>query len=171
MRKHDKWWVIGACIVIISLAVYNYFTNPDFWVFSATNGITLLVAVIVSFFLVQRKADKKNQIDALVKLLYAIQSIVGDKATYMITADTDPNTLTMRKRQLSNYVDILLKHADAFGISKEAAFISEKVEEYASIIGNHIDDLSFLSQSSKDLRRPLELIDTKIYEAIFNLYG
>lgn len=171
MRKYDKWWVIGACAIIVLLAIYNCFTNPNFWILSVANCMTLLVAVVVSFFLVQKKADTKNQKDALAKLLYAIQTIVGDKSTYVITTDTDPNTLTMRKRQLSNYVSILLMHADAFGISKEAAFISEKVEEYASIIGNHIDDLSFLSQSTKDLRRPLELIDTKVYETIFNLYS
>ena len=170
MKKHDTWWVISACAIILVLAAYNHFTNPDFWVLSAANCLTLLVAVIVSFFLVQRKADKNNQKDALVKLLYAIQSVVGDKATYVITTDTDSNTLTMRKRQLNNYVSLLNNHADAFGISKEAAFISEKVDEYSSIIGNHIDDLSFLSQSTKDLRRPLELIDTKVYETIFNLY-
>ena len=52
MRKHDKWWVIGACAIIVLLAIYNCFTNPNFWILSVANCMTLLVAVVVSFFLV-----------------------------------------------------------------------------------------------------------------------
>ena len=144
--------------------------NPDFWSCSITNCLTLLVAVLISFFLAQKRADRKSQKDALVKLLNAIQGLVDTKDAYQIHENDDPNVLTMRKRQLNNYVGILKENANKFGLENEAAFIFERVEEYSEFLGNHIDDLKYLEKSSKDLRRPLELIDTKIYEMIFKLY-
>ena len=172
MRKGEgRLAVLASTIVIVVLGIYNMIYNPSFWNCSFANCLTLLVAVFISFFLVQKRADRKNQKDALVKLLNAIQDLADTKDAYEVHENDDPNTLTMRKRQLSNYAGILKKNADQFGITDEATFINDKVEEYADFLGNHIDDLNYLSHSAKDLRRPLELRDSKIYEIIFKLYG
>lgn len=55
-------------------------------------------------------------------------------------------------------------------IAADVDFIYEKFDEYKELIGNHINDPGYLQNSSFELKRPIMLISTKLFEIAFGLY-
>ena len=172
MRKGKGFGiVIVSAIVIVGLSIFNLCKyKTEFLTISISSCLSLLVAIFVSYFLVQKRTDLNSQRDSYSKLLLKIQAIADEKEAYEISENTDINTLTMRKRNLNNYSRIMLEYSERFGLKTEAEFIDEKIKEYSTFMGNHLDDLPYLAKSSKELRRPLELIDAKIIEMLIKIY-
>lgn len=165
------------CIIVIGAGIYSWCHHPDqFWSYSIANCLTLLVAVMLSFFYAQRQAaidrnqaELRKQKDAAIRLLEALEQTITTQSAYVVTKENGSEQLTMTKRRMSNYIETIKKNVTDFGIDKEISFIEERFKEYSDLIGNHIDDLEHLERSQKDLLRPLELIQAKIYDAIFAL--
>lgn len=181
-KKHSGI-TVGAVVVVLGLAIivggiYNAVKYPcTFWQMTFGNCLTLLIALFLSFFFVQRKAeqdrvkaDQRKQKEAAIRLLEALQDVVLSKAAYEVTKETGTEPLTMTKRRISNYLDTLKKNANGFGIDAEIEQLDGYLKEYSSLIGNHIHSVDELQNCSKDLLRPLELIDEKIFEMIFVLH-
>lgn len=124
----------------------------------------------VSFLLVQRQTDRRNQKEAIIRILSCIQQLVNDPAAWEIADETYQAELTMRKRKISNLINILEEESKAFNIGKDVIFIKDKFTEYADFMGNHISDLDYLKRSKLELQRPLDLIYCKIFETQMTLY-
>ena len=176
--KGVLWLAVIAGVLILGAGAISWVIHPHgFWKLTIGNVLTLLVAVMLSFLFVQwkaekdrEKADKREQKEAAIRLLGAMQELIADKAAYEVSKNEDVQVLTTIKRRLSNYIKILEEHSAGFGLDREIEFIKEKFNEYDSFIGNHMSDVAYLEKSSCDLRRPLDLIDYKIYEMIFILH-
>lgn len=171
-RSFNKWVLIpiAASLAILGCALCSILNGNDFWTFNVANCLTLLITVWLSFYIVQRNSAVKNQKEALIRLLAAIQSVATDEKSYIISENDDKKMLTMRKRKLSNYLSVLTEYGRNLCDKEDIQFVSDKFEEYDSIIGNHIEDVKHLSEAREDLQRPLDLIDTRIYEMIMKLY-
>lgn len=174
---------INCIVCILGIAIfggglYSAIKNPtNFWQLTFGNCLTLFIALLLSFFFVQRKAeqdrkkaDQRKQKEAAIRLLEALQEVVLSKAAYEVNQETGTVPLTMTKRRISNYIETLKRNATGFEIDAEIKQLDDYFNEYASIIGNHIHDVVELHNCEKDLCRPLELIDTKIFDMIFILH-
>ena len=178
-RKNKKLIipVVVFCALVIGSGVVSWCHNPfQFWTFSIANCLTLLVAVLLSFFYAQRQAEidrnqaeQRKQKDAAIRLLEALEATILSQSAYVVSKENGPEPLTMTKRRMSNYIETIKKNATDFGIEKEIGLIEERFKEYSDTIGNHIDDLEYLEKSRMELLRPLEIIQAKIYDAIFVL--
>ena len=76
----------------------------------------------------------------------------------------------MRNRDISNKIGILNRVKKEFNIEADVDFIFEKFDEYKELIGNHINDPGYLQNSSLELKRPIMLISTKLFDIAFELY-
>lgn len=81
-----------------------------------------------------------------------------------------PSSINMRNRDISNKIGILDSVKEEFSIAADVDFIYEKFDEYKELIGNHINDPGYLQNSSFELKRPIMLISTKLFEIAFGLY-
>ena len=142
--------------------------------FKITSGKDVDGAVIGKIcdfvLLVQRQTDRRNQKEAIIRILSCIQQLVNDPAAWEIADETYQAELTMRKRKISNLINILEEESKAFNIGKDVIFIKDKFTEYADFMGNHISDLDYLKRSKLELQRPLDLIYCKIFETQMTLY-
>ena len=100
----------------------------------------------------------------------SIQQFAISKTSYEIDSNEAIESINSRKRIVSNRILILDKHAHKFNIAEETTFILQKFHEYEDFIGNHITDLDYLEKSKKELRRPLDLIDSKLSEMMLKLF-
>lgn len=155
---------------MIALIWYNIANNTAFWNTSITTCLTLAISVVVSYYLVQYRLDKRKQKDILIQILTDIQKIVNAPDAWCIEIDTPQISLTMRNRELNNKLGILKQWKDKFNIKEEIEFIEKEIGEYEGIIGNHIDDMEHLHKSAKELQRPLDLINDKAYEIMLKIY-
>ena len=168
---------IIACLFIIAAGIYCWHRDPSqFWSFNIANCLTLLVAVLFSFFYSQKQAandrdlaELRKKKEAAIRLLTALEETVRSPSAFDVSHAEGTESLTMAKRRMSNYIDTLKRNSSEFGIEEEIKHIEDKFLEYSDLIGNHIDDLDHLKKSQKDLQRPLEIIETKIYDLIFIL--
>ena len=51
--------VIALIIAFVCFFVFNMNNNPKFWEATAVNCITMVIAVVVSYGLVQRNSDRR----------------------------------------------------------------------------------------------------------------
>ena len=172
-RKNNKNLFFGILVVSVLLVMcLNIFIwkNDEFWNTSITSCLTLLVALVVSYYFSQKNLDERRQKEAYLKLLEKVQQLVSDKNLIEIRKDTDFEVILMKKRELNNCVYILKEYADKFSVKDDIKFIEEKTQEYTEFLGNHQQDIEYLEKSSKDLARPLLLIDSRISEVMIKLF-
>ncbi len=172
MKKKNKLWWIPVSLLAIGFAVfvlYNIGHNEEFWSASAVNIITILIAVVISYFLVQRKSDRRKQKEILLDLINKLRLLIDSEETYDFTGQSREEIL-MRNRDISNKVQILTDIQTVFGIEEDMKFIQEKATEYLSLVGDHSMDLDYLIKSKKELQRPLMLISTRLVSMSINLF-
>lgn len=170
-RKNKLWWIpvslLAICFAVFVL--YNIRHNEEFWSASAVNIITILIAVVISYFLVQRKSDRRKQKEILLDLINKLRLLIDSEETYDFTGQSREEIM-MRNRDISNKVQILTNLQTVFGIEEDMKFIQEKTEEYLSLVGDHSMDLDYLIKSKKELQRPLMLISTKLVSMSIDLF-
>ena len=159
--------MLAICFAVF--VIYNIAHNDEFWNASAVNIITILIAVVISYFLVQRKSDRRKQKEILLDLINKLRLLIDSEETYDFTGQSREEIL-MRNRDISNKVQILTDIQTVFGIEEDMKFIQEKITEYLSLVGDHSMDLDYLIKSKKELQRPLMLISTKLVSMSINLF-
>lgn len=169
-----KKWVLLILLLpilcVLVIAIYNICNNKGFWTASATTCISLLFAAVLSFYLVQRQTDIRSQKGIYISLLDSLQEIVNDEKSYDFS-NVSKEQILMRKRDISNKIELVKKLSQKFDIKNDVDFLSTKFSEYEDVIGNHINDLETLRKMSLDLFRPLDLISQKIFEIKMELYN
>ncbi len=156
-------------IGIIGLIYYNIKTNASFWSASASTCITIIIALVFSYWLVQRKNDLRKQKEILASLLFDLRAQFEKEDMYDLS-QMSPSSINMRNRDISNKIGILNRVKKEFNIEADVDFIFEKFDEYKELIGNHINDPGYLQNSSLELKRPIMLISTKLFDIAFELY-
>lgn len=172
MKEKLKLILVIILLVAISIPLiyFNIRNNQNFFVVSISSLLTLYLSIFVSYYLVQRNNNKRNQKEIYVKLLTDMQKLVTDPSAYTITSNTSVSPLTTIKRSLNNYICLIEKYSKKFNLENEAAFIENKFSEYEIFIADHLSDINYLSKSRKELKRPLDLINGKLYEMMLKIY-
>lgn len=171
-RFIKKNWFIALCaICVIFLIVFNAFRlRSKFLETSLSSCITLLVAIIISYLYSQKENNKRKQKDILLDLMMSIKNTISESSVCKIDPTMDKSIITMRNRDIGNKMDLLERYKNEFGFSEDFDGAKKQFEEYRSTIDNHIDDLDYLSKSELELKRPITLMDNKIFEAMLKLY-
>ena len=159
-----------VCILLyIGFIAYNVKTNQSFFQASASDCITIGIAIIISYYLVQKRDDQRRQKDIIFELISKIMLIIENEKMYNFSGQTKEEIM-MRNRNISNRIHILEKIKDDFSIVTEVDFIRAKFDEYCDFIGDNIEKPDYLQQSQNALLRPISLIHTKLEEIALNLY-
>ena len=165
-----KWsltLLFTAALVVFVL--YNIKHNDKFWEASAVNVITILIAVVISYFFVQKRNDRRKQMDILLELISRLQLQISSEKAYDFTGQTREEIM-MRNRDINNKVQILTEVGESFLLKEDMKFVRQKTDEYLALIGDHSTDLDYLIKSKKELQRPLNLISCKLFSMSISLY-
>ena len=168
-----KWQLvliaIGLALLIILLGISNS-GNDEFWSVSAFDCLSLLIAVGVSFFIVERQTDKRKQKELFISLLESLKVLTEDKASYDFSGLSQAAVL-MRMREIRLKLQLIKNYSEKFGIQRDYAFLNEKYEEYQAIVDNHPSNMDLLTQLHQELYRPLNLMSQRIFEIMIALYN
>lgn len=168
-----KYIIIILAIVLIApiivLLIFNAKNNTQFWNASATTCFSLIFAVGLSFYLVQKQTDYRSQKSVFSKLVESLIYIIEDNKSYDFSSSTKEEIL-MKKRSINNKLTLMKKYGKKFSIQKEVEFLNKEFCEYNDLIGNHIDDIDTLRKMKDDCYRPLSLMSQKLYEIMIKLY-
>lgn len=161
--------IVVFALLFCGWTLYNARYTEHFFEASATSCITIAVAVIVSYYFVQRKGDVRKQKDIILDLIFNLQRQIASEEMIDFSKQ-ESEEIMMRNRAINNRLAVLKGVSDQFEIVGEVSFVLEKFKEYEELIGNHINDLQHLIDAKKDLQRPLGLIDVKLTELALKLY-
>ena len=76
----------------------------------------------------------------------------------------------MMLRDMNNYIDVMEKVMNEFGIAEEVEFIKAKFNEYEETVSDHISNTGEFGSLQNELKRPLRLIDTELLEIALKIY-
>lgn len=158
---------IGAFILFLIYKNIKY--SCTFWNASAIDIATLAVAVVISYYLVEKENNQRKQKEILFSLIEKLQLQVEDKKAYNFN-DLAKEEITMNNRDISNKIRILEESGAKCINPNDIQFIREKFHEYENFIGGHIEDMDYLRKSQKDLKRPLDLIASKLIKISIDMY-
>ena len=164
----------GALAFAIFTGIYNFFNNCRFMDSSVTQVLTLVVTIGVAFWATQYKNDLRKTKENAENVIEKLQTIVSNECFYSIPADGDleevKKSINCTNRKINNCIDILEKYASNLKFKDDIKYIREQFDAYKIIIGDHIQDLDYLSKSETEFRRIADNIDTKCDYIILSLY-
>lgn len=170
-NRYIRWILTLICLLLFGIFVaYNIAEQKMcFFKASAVDCVTIGIAVVVSYYLVQKQTNHQKQRDIVSDIVLKMQLSFEQKELYDFSGQ-DRNTIMLRNRDLNNRIHILEELERDFGISNEVNFIRQHFDEYTSFIGDHIEDINYLIQSQNELRRPIELVSHKLLVTAIHLY-
>lgn len=172
-NRYIKWILTLICILLFGALVgYNLLKQQaKFFNASAVECVTMVIAVVISYYLVQRQNNHQKQKDIISDMVLKMQLSFEQRELYDFSGQ-DINAIMMRTRDLNNRIHILETLERDFGISDDVRFIRQHFDEYSNFIGNYIEHMDHLrSQNAQnELRRPIELISQKLLVTALHLY-
>lgn len=173
MKSNTKTICFLSLVVvpIVGLCGYNAFRNETFFEINIGTAIAALIAIVISYFLAQNATDERKKKEIIDDLICQIKSLVSDDCCYLIDDNANKETILSKTRNIANCISVL-KRLDFKNIDKtNVDYISKEFDQYNDLIGEHIDDLSYLRKSNKELQNHIRLIDNKLDEIRFKLYN
>lgn len=171
--KERRQRFVSGCVLtvlVLVLILYNLKNNRHFLDATLVSCITLWVAAVLSYSVTRRNTDKRKQKEILESIITEVQSAMSCKYMYDFSGYTDTTEITLIKRAISNKIEILGSYAERFGFLKKMKQLNSSFDEYNEFIGDHIHSLEYLKQSKKELKRPLDIIDTILCDIRISLY-
>lgn len=170
-------WVLVGILFFLTLGVliYNFICNvPELFSASATQILTIFVALLVAFVATQFRNDQTKNKEHAEQIIGKIQIIVSDDSFYSINSDCDSLSLqkkiSMTVRKLNNCISALKQYGSRLGFEEEAAYIESEFNKYKDTTSNHIQDPDYLHKSEIEFRKYSENIDSKCDAIILKLY-
>lgn len=165
--------IVLAGLTIIT-GVCNWIYNEDFFSASITQVLTLAITLSIAFWATQYKTDVRKMKEHVEDVIEKLQILVFNTQFYSIPADGDKDVLQKQiyatNRKINNCISILEEYGKVLKFKKEIDYIRGEFETYRSRIGEHINDLDYLSKSENEFKRTAENIDTKCDYIILSLY-
>lgn len=161
---------------IVFLIVWNAINGNNsssnkFLETSLSTCISLLLVLAVSFSLTQIMTGQRKKQEILIRVAQKLEDLIESPVGYRVCADSEDYEaiLNSHKRQMSNLIKLLDNKADDFRIRDKVDYLKERFKEYDDLIGNHITDVEYLSNSEKELKRPLEVMTGTLFEIMLKL--
>ena len=178
MKKMNRILGVEICLIlaVIVMAGINIFIlhNSEFWEISIAQVLTLLVAIVVAFWAVQRKTDERKIKEQMEKVTEKIQSNVSSPDFVIFSVNDDPaevqKRITMTTRRLTNCINILEGYSKILNIAEETKYIEDQLRGYRDFISVKVGDLDYLSKSETHLRKYADNISSKCDYIILKLY-
>lgn len=173
MKKWTVYTVVGVFfLLVIALIIKNGVSNWDsFSEASLASCLSMLIVLAVSFMLTQTIVGNRKKQEILIDVAQKLSELIEDPVGYRVSTSCQDYEalLNSHKRQISNLIGLLEEKAPKFRIEKETKALREKFKEYEEFLGDHITDVDYLSNSEKELKRPLELMTQKLFEIMLKL--
>lgn len=172
LQKHGNVIITISLVVCIGgLGIYNVINNKLFLKVSASSLLTMFIAVIVSFWLVQLKNDKRKLNDKIDKLVYKIQDIISSSDfTSCETADICRKNLILH-RSVANKIEYLKSVCEKDDNIKSSILeIENEFRALREFYSDHYMDEEYMRKSQKEFQNYITKIDDeadKIHVKLF----
>lgn len=167
IKKYMKPIVIFCLVVatiLVALALGNLHKST-FWEASLVDLITLVIAIVLSFFITQVIDDDKRRKQCIEDVILEIQSMVGDERCYSVCG----RQALLKQQSCANKIKYL-KEAGFKDIAKDIDFIENEFCEIRDLYSEHNKSEKDLAGIQKDIDRHVDGIYDKCDKIRIALY-
>ena len=158
----------------VATGICNWISNEEFFTATITQVLTLAITLSVAFWATQYKTDLRKSKEHAEGVIEKLQILVSDVQFYSIPSEGNKETiqkqLNTNNRKINNCISILEEYAKILNFKNEMKYIRNEFETYKTRMGDHFQDLDYLSKSEIEFKRIAENIDTKCDYIILHLY-
>ena len=151
---------LGIAIGLVLLISYNVVSNERFFEASITSILTILVALLFSYYFTQQKNDIRKKNEKIDNLIYKIQEIILDSEFIESDNDAISRKNLIKQRSVANKIEYL---CNITSTSVELANLVKEIKEtfsnYREFYGEHYTDIEYMEKSKKDLLNYVVKID------------
>ena len=173
MRKKKNLTSIISAIAIIAIVIIMCISSRMQWPYSYIrltffDGMTLIFAVIFTYFLHQKGTEKRQRKEYCERLIIKIQEQL--EAEYLKRPTVEKNgiiLLTIRSIQKKLKLLAALKNEVD---EKDIGYAQDRFNEYEEFYGEHCQDQNYLISSESTCIRMLTLVSDKLEEIVNKLY-
>ena len=166
-----KILLIAASIIsIVIWVIYNIKYNDNFFQTPIIYILNLIVAVVFTYYFTQKKNDNRRFKEEICGILDKVQILINDPRLGNFSSEEDVQYAIMMHRTVSNKIQILEDNKEILNISSDIKVIRDKFNQYRDLVGNHNNDLEYLSKSSADMKGITSIIDDRIDKIRISLF-
>lgn len=153
--------IFFACVMLI---LKNY-KESSFFSASAIDILTILLGVVIAFYLTERMNDKRRRNDCIEHIVSEIEQFVSDDNNFRV----DKGTL-MRHASCANRIKYL-NDASFSDIREEIKFVDSKFNEIRELYSNHSKSQEELDTVKIDIDKRRDNIVDKCCKIRVSLYS
>lgn len=159
MKKIIKFLIIIVVgLSIGGIALYNAFVNPKFWEIQIGQVLTLYVAIVVSYALVQWRNTDSHKNEKIDDLVYKIQVMISDENLMKADSDSSQQLNLMIHRSIAKKIQYV-KDSNVKEIEQEVSEIESNFTILRELYSNHMKDQEYLDKSTYEINNRIKLID------------
>lgn len=170
ISKIIKYGTLPLFLIIMAYLALVNFNNKDFMKMDLNDVLTLCLLFFVSYFLVERKNDRR----ILNEKIEQTCSIINDELTKidksLFCEDFEVKQYTVISKRISNKINLLKNYMRKLDIKKEVEYIENSFKEIDGMISNHINNISELDMILVDINNKKDQIDVRIDSIFTKLY-
>ncbi len=172
LKKHRNKYIISIFLVfILAISGYSaYLDYKNFFKVNITAIITVSIAFLFSFLLVQRKTDERKKNDMIDTLIISVIKILSESDLDSFKDEDDiKKHRTKANSALINIKLLIEVNPKQFDI-EEIKSIHSDLTTYIDLVANHSNDLTHLMKSQPDLEKLITSSHDKLVRLRFKLY-
>lgn len=162
-------WFKYVCIVGIVVLIIGNINNKKFFSMSLFDILTLIIMLFVSYYLVEKKSDKRIRQSKIEETLNLIKKDIEEITITYFTGDYQ-RKYTMLSRRISNKVIILEKYDKDFCIENEVKEFKDKFLQFDTLIGNHITNIDEIKVVMKDIENYKDMMLQKLDNIFMGIF-
>ncbi|MEE3485507.1 MAG: hypothetical protein VZQ98_14450 [Bacteroidales bacterium] len=170
MRKRCRTSIFTIIIVAIGLvwSAYNIFVIGDCKTFFGANLfqiLTIMVAIVISFYISQRITDRRRKADVIEKMLYIIQDRLSNKD---IILSSKREVSLPALREVENNLKYLTEHCFS-GQKDDFKILNDKFEVLRGLFDESFMQESRLNELKPKMVSAISVINSKCNEIILKM--
>lgn len=165
--------VVLTFVAVIYAIYYNFKKNlSNFWLTSISDVVTMIIALVFTYYFVQRKNDKRKQKEIIEKNIIKIQKYIYDEEIYNIFSKENNNSLTrsIKIRKIKNLITYLTDYSKKFDFVNQMQEVSKNFKQYQNVTEAMTQDNDFSEKSKNNVKRIIETLDDNLEEILHKIY-
>ncbi len=169
MKNIRKYVSVIITVILLafvtSIGIYNIINNKKFFDASITALLTIVIAIIFSYWFTQIKSDKRKRSEKIDSMLYKIQSIISDPGFLSVETDEICRKNLIAHRSVGNKITYLKKICeDGSDVKVKVLELETEFGRFREFYGDHYCDKEYMKKSEKELLNYVTKIDDKADE-------
>lgn len=162
--------IIGSMILLCLLGYNVYAKGKVFFEASIYQIISLMFALLITFFLTQMKNDERRKLDMLDKMLIDIQKDLNDENILKFETEDERSMALLHQKSVANRLKYLVDNNLFPELEEEIKYIDNEIGHLRDMYGEHMTDMEYMRKSKKQFTLYITNVEDKIFLAHLKLF-